>query len=187
MRLVTCFALLLVSQLAYTQQDSVIYLKELRIEALAEKNFLPGSGMHILERDIREVYQNRHLGDVLQLQAPVYFRNYGNNMISGISVRNTGPQHTAVNWNGLSLNHFALGQSDFSLLPTILFDSVFLHAGGSSARYGSGAIGGTLQVSNQPLSYNTIRVNVEQGSFGKSAQAIKLNFVKRKFRSLLQV
>jgi vitamin B12 transporter len=169
------------------QQDSVIYLKELRIEALAEKNFLPGSGMHILEREIHEVYQNRHLGDVLQLQAPVYFRNYGNNMISGISVRSTGPQHTAVNWNGLSLNHFALGQSDFSLLPAILFDSVFLHAGGSSSRYGSGAIGGTLQLSNQQLPYNSIKVNVEQGSFGKSAQGIKLNFANRKFRSLLQL
>jgi len=171
----------------FGQSDSVIYLKELRVEALAEKNFLPGSGMHIHERGLHEIYQNKHVGDVLQLQAPVYFRNYGSNMISGIIVRSTGPQHTTVNWNGLSLNHFALGQSDFSLLPTILFDSIFLHAGGSSARYGSGAIGGSLQLTNQPYSYNSIKLNVEQGSFGKSAQGIKLNFAKRNFRSLFQL
>ncbi|MFO0506741.1 MAG: TonB-dependent receptor [Chryseotalea sp.] len=187
MRLVTCFALWLLNHFVFGQSDSVIYLKELRVEALAEKNFLPGSGMHILERGLHVVYQNKHVGDVLQLQAPVYFRNYGSNMISGITVRSTGPQHTTVTWNGLSLNHFALGQSDFSLLPAILFDSVFLHAGGSSARYGSGAIGGSLQLANQPLPYNSVKVNVEQGSFGKSAQSIKLNFAKRKFRSLLQV
>jgi len=41
-------------------------------------------------------------------------------------------------------NSFSLGQADFSILPATAFDQVKIHEGAGSARFGSGAFGGTV-------------------------------------------
>ena len=74
-------------------------------------------------------------------------------MMSGISMRGSSPQQVAVRWNGININSFSLGQADFSILPAVAFDEVKVHAGGGSALFGSGAIGGSvlLSSSGQPI------------------------------------
>ncbi|HZX72945.1 MAG TPA: Plug domain-containing protein, partial [Cyclobacteriaceae bacterium] len=92
-------------------------LKEVTIYGLPEEKYLAGSSIEKVDSSLQKTYSSNHLGEVLSYQLPIYFRNYGNGMISGISMRGTTPQHTAVLWNGININSFSLGQADFSILP----------------------------------------------------------------------
>ncbi|MFM9837938.1 MAG: TonB-dependent receptor domain-containing protein, partial [Cyclobacteriaceae bacterium] len=63
---------------------------------------------------------------------------------------------------------FSLGQADFSILPAAAFDEVKVHVGAGSARFGSGAIGGTVLLNSDAHSTtNSIKFSQEVGSFGR--------------------
>jgi vitamin B12 transporter len=149
------------------EKDSTI-LKEVVVFGLPEERYLAGSELIRIDSSLLTRESSRHLGDVLSFQLPLYFRNYGNGMLSSISMRGTSPQHTSVLWNGISINSFSLGQADFSILPAAAFDEVKVHAGAGSARFGSGAIGGTILL-NTGVSQtsNSIKISQEVGSFGR--------------------
>lgn len=154
---VSCFA-----QQAATVLDSV------EVYGIPDERFLAGASYTTVDSALLRQQRSRHLGDVLATQLPVYFRNYGQGMISGISLRGTAPQHTAVLWNGININSFSLGQADFSILPATAFGSVKVHAGGSSARFGSGALGGAVVLTSpEAPSGEIFHVTQEVGSFGQ--------------------
>ena len=132
---------------AKAQSDSVV-LKSVTVYGLPDEKYLAGGQFYALDSALRSQQESRHLGEILAFQFPVYFRNYGNGMLSGISMRGTSPSHVAVRWNGININSFSLGQADFSILPAIAFDDVKVHAGGGSARFGSGAFGGSVLLSS---------------------------------------
>jgi len=161
------FLLLSCAHLVYAQQDSIV-LKPVTVYGLPDQKYLAGSAVIDIDSSLQKNYSSNHLGEVLSIQFPVYFRNYGNGMLSGISMRGTSPQHTAVLWNGININSFSLGQADFSILPMAAFDEVKVHPGGGSARFGSGAFGGTVllnsSVSAKP---GLISFRQEIGSFGR--------------------
>ncbi|GHM99416.1 TonB-dependent receptor [Cytophagales bacterium WSM2-2] len=98
-------------------------------------------------------------------------------MISSISLRGTSPQHTAVLWNGININSFSLGQADFSILPAVAFNDVKVHAGAGSARFGSGAFGGTVLLNSysnhSPLA---ISLTQEAGSYGRYFSSVKISW-----------
>lgn len=161
--------LLLLLKLALTvkaQRDSIL-LKPVSVYGIAEEKYLAGSVIQNLDSSIQSIYRGNHLGEILSFQFPIYFRNYGNGMASGISMRGTAPHHTAVLWNGININSFSLGQADFSLLPATAFKEIKVHTGGGSARFGSGAFGGAILLNtgsdDQPLVY----LRQEAGSFGR--------------------
>lgn len=157
------------------QSDSIM-LKPVTVYGLTDKDYLVGSTVHTIDTVLSEQYASRHLGEILSFQLPIYFRNYGNGMISGISMRGTAPQHVAVRWNGININSFSLGQADFSLLPAVAFDDIQVHEGGGSSRFGSGAMGGTLLLSTMKPSSTILSVNQEIGSFGRFFTSIKGNY-----------
>ena len=125
------------------RKDSVI-LKQVTVYGLPDEKYLTGSSLILLDSSLKSHDRSRNLSEILSLQLPIYFRTYGNGMLSSISMRGTSPNHTSVLWNGININSFSLGQADFSILPAIAFDEVKIHEGAGSARFGSGAIGGTV-------------------------------------------
>lgn len=149
------------------EQDSTV-LEEVIVFGLPEEHYLAGSELIRVDSSLLTREKSRHLGELLSMQLPIYFRNYGNGMLSSITMRGTSPQHTSVLWNGISINSFSLGQADFSVLSAAAFDEVKVHAGAGSARFGSGAIGGTVLLnSDASQTTNSIRVSQEVGSFGR--------------------
>ncbi len=88
--------------------------------------------------------QSKSLAYYLQEQANAFIKQSGNGMFAGISLRGTAASHTAVSWNGIVINPLTMGQVDFSQLPLFFFDKLAVHAGGESALYGNGAIGGSV-------------------------------------------
>jgi vitamin B12 transporter len=156
------------ASISWAQEKDTIMLKEVTIFGLPEERFLAGSELIRMDSSLMTRESSRHLGEVLSLQLPIYFRNYGNGMLSSISMRGTSPQHTSVLWNGISINSFSLGQADFSILPAAAFDEVKVHVGAGSARFGSGAIGGTVLLNTDAHSTtNSIKFSQEVGSFGR--------------------
>ncbi len=181
LRSVIIFAVLLSAFVARAQRDSVV-LKVVTVYGLPEEKYLSGSRMVLLDSGLQAKQESRHLGELLAFQLPLYFRNYGNGMLSGISMRGTSPSHTAVLWNGININSFSLGQADFSILPAVAFDRVQVHVGGGSARFGSGAFGGSILLSSaHRSSAPVVSVSQEAGSFGRYFTSLKTSFEAGRF------
>jgi len=166
LRLIMCCTLVLCATRLLAQSDTTV-LTEVVIRGVADKQFLAGSTIRQLDSTLKEINNSRHLGEVLSFQFPIYFRNYGSGMLSSVSMRGTSAQHTAVLWNGVNISSFSLGQADFSMLPSSAFDSINVHAGGGSARFGSGAFGGTVLLSSGSSKKKSLSFTQELASFGR--------------------
>jgi len=182
LRLGICLLILCCARTLYAQRDSLL-LKEVTIYGLPEEKYLSGSSIEKIDSSLQKAYSSNHLGEVLSYQFPIYFRNYGSGMISGISMRGTAPQHTAVLWNGININSFSLGQADFSILPMTAFDEIKVHEGGGSARFGSGAFGGTVLLNSSSQQPNVLAMKQEIGSFGRFFSSVKASFKSNKLSS----
>jgi vitamin B12 transporter len=179
LRLGICFLMIAAVPEVFGQQDPVL-LKSVTIYGLTDSLFLTGSTVESLDARLKLQQNSQHLGEILSFQFPIYFRNYGSGMISGISMRGTSPQHVAVRWNGININSFSLGQADFSLLPAAAFDDIKVHQGGGSARFGSGAIGGTILLNSAHDQSDVLAVTQEAGSFGRYFTSVRGNYKIRK-------
>ncbi len=178
-----CFLLLAVALqlshfvIAQTPADTVLQLEEVVIYDIPEQKFATGS--KIIRFDSAEMaqQQSRSLSDLLIRKTPVYFREYGAGMLSSVSFRGTSAGHTAVLWNGLNMNQPNLGQTDFSLIPLFATENIAVQFGGSSALYGSDAIGGSIYLSSTPQWQEQLLVKVQQeaGSFGRNFSGISVS------------
>ena len=57
----------------------------------------------------------QNLAQVIEDQAPVYFIQYGApGQLSSINLRGLGASRTSLRWQGMEINSFTLGQTDFS-------------------------------------------------------------------------
>lgn len=88
------------------------------------------------------------LTDVLRFNSHIYFKENGYGMVSSPSFRGTNAAQTAVVWNGININSQLNGQVDFNTINTSNYNSVEIRSGGGSVQYGSGAIGGSVHLSN---------------------------------------
>jgi iron complex outermembrane receptor protein len=158
--------------LAVRSQDiaDTVHLEDLVIHGKAMEKY--AVGYKIIRLDSMELGSGeyRNLSQLLGRKIPLFFKSYGNGMISTISFRGTGPSHTAVFWNGLPLNQASVGQADFSLLPVIAADKAILQFGPASPMAGSGAIGGSILLSTLPAWHQEFLLGVSQDftDFGQS-------------------
>lgn len=93
------------------------------------------------------------LGEVLKNNSLIYFKEYGRGMLSTVSFRGTTASQTAVLWNGININSPLNGSVDFNTISAVGLQSIEIKPGGGSVLYGSGAIGGSVQLNNS-LVYN---------------------------------
>ncbi len=148
-------------------QDTLV-LEEINVYGASVSKYLAGS-------KVEKVGLNGStLNDAIAGSHAIYFKNYGNGQLSTISFRGTSASHTSVLWNGIPVNSPTLGQTDFSLWPSFLLDEVSVQYGNAGARYGSGAIGGTVLLeSAQPELTNQIALEQQVGSFGHFLTGVK--------------
>ncbi|SDJ95988.1 iron complex outermembrane recepter protein [Catalinimonas alkaloidigena] len=143
-------------------------LPEVTVEAPRLEAFSAGHKVVALTEGVREATAAQSMADLLAQQSSVFVKNYGPGQLASLSVRGTGASHTAVLWNGFPLNSPMLGQLDLSLVPVALTDEVDLQYGGGGALFGSGALGGSLHLRNQPHFGRGVSVGTRTtlGSFG---------------------
>ncbi len=117
----------------------------------------------------REISTNpgRMLGQDLE-SAGLVFKQYGNTGISTVTLRGADAAQTQVLWNGLPMTNPMLGIFDFNLVNSFGLDLLRVTEGGNSAAFGSGSVGGTVEMGQQlPARPGSgFRLMQEAGSFG---------------------
>lgn len=125
-----------------------IELDEVVIRGNAIEKYAAGSRIEAIDK--RRISGGSHttLEDLLSRNTAIYMKEYGNGMISSVSMRGTGSSHTAVLWNGININSLTAGSLDFALVPLAAIESVEIQYGSASSLYGSDAIGGAIHLTS---------------------------------------
>jgi iron complex outermembrane receptor protein len=162
---------------AQVSLDSIQYLDEVILSDVKLKRFANGYKVRTLSDSI--LSKNRtSLTDVLRFNSNIYFKENGYGMVSSPSFRGTNASQTAVIWNGININSPLNGQLDFNTMVTSNFNSLTIRSGGGSVQYGSGAIGGSIHLSND-LKFGTPfehQIQLGYGSFNSKALQYKSTY-----------
>lgn len=129
--------------------------------------------------DAEDLQRNSaNLSDALRFQSPIYIKENGRGGVSSPSFRGTTAQQTAFVWNGINVNSITLGQGDINNLSFQSADQIDITSGGGSVRYGSGAIGGTVNLNNQLKFNQGLKGNffTEFSSFNTLATSLKTSY-----------
>ncbi|WP_296618554.1 TonB-dependent receptor [Marivirga sp.] len=170
MRLGVVFLLLWFTNELWAQnhQDSIPVLEEVSVQGNFEKQFLPGNNIILPKAKTLDFYNGDNISEILKQNSSIYFKEYGNGMLTTISFRGTNASQTAVLWDNFNINSFTLGQTDFSLLPSQAISEISIIPGSGSSMGGSGAFGGAVLLEN-PLHFksgNKLSLGQQIGSFG---------------------
>src|SRR5690606_17381308 len=164
-------------------------LQEIAVYASSLEKYAVGQQIETFESASIENFAGRSLGDFLQQNTGLYVRQYGEGMVSSLTMRGASAGHTAVFWNGLPLNSPSLGQSDFSLLPVEAIGKFAVHYGSSGALYGSDAIGGSVHMYSD-LKFNQghqFQVKQGFGSYGRINSRLSYGFSNKKWASRTKI
>lgn len=175
----------IITMQVHTQEpvsDSVRILSEVVVSARRIERFSAGLQVRSLEKKTFENYPSSLLSDFLSRQHTHFIKTYGTGGLSTISMRGTASQHTAIYWNGFSINPPNIYMADLSMLPLFLFNRVDLVSGGSSTLFGNGSIGGSIHLNSQNGHRgNKLRVALSVGQFRDRLIAVKSDYKVRKF------
>jgi iron complex outermembrane receptor protein len=89
------------------------------------------------------------LSQILTENLPVFTRATGVNGPVTLSIRGASAAQSMVLWEDIPLQNPAIGLTDLSLLQSGLFQNITLVPGGTPALWGSGNVGGVLQLRNE--------------------------------------
>lgn len=148
----TAFALLFFCNLGFAQSkltDSVYVIKQFELKSDKAQFYKKASKNQNIDSTTANL-QHLSLAEIISRKTPVFIKNYGQGALATMSFRGTSANQTAIIWNGFNLQSAMNGTADLSLIPAFLLDNVTVNYGGESALYGSGAIGGVIQLHSQP-------------------------------------
>ena len=165
--------------------DSTIELSQVEIIAtrILEKQSKTHSTQTISSSIINS-YSTKTLNNLLSKNTNITINQYGASGLSSVSMRGGNANHTAILWNGFNLQDPLNGEFNLSLSTINIIDEIEVNYGGNSALFGSGAVGGTIQLNNKENFNSKLRVGIEQsiGSFGKQNSLFNISFgTKRLF------
>src|SRR4030095_15765787 len=171
-------------------RDSVLTY-EILVESnrLKMTNILAPNKIQVLNENVINSLNGSSLSDALELGDALFIKDYGfNSGIKTIALNSTQSEHSLVLIDGIRLNSRQNAQTDLSLYDLDNVARVEISNGGSSALYGSEAIGGVVNIitidhnSSKPLG---ITAKSDLGSYGfrrfygKLSQQFKINHGKK--------
>ncbi len=146
----------------FSQNNSVNKLEEIVLKGNFSPSLNSGYTIEVIKDSVlKNNFQS--LGNLLQDQANLYFKQNGNGMVSSISLRGTNASQTGVFWNGIAINSSLNGQIDFNTLSANSFDEIEIRRGGGSVLLGSGAIGGAINLSDRVIFEKKQSANLHMG------------------------
>lgn len=171
------------------QTKDTIALNEVIITSTKAEKFTAGKKIQRPDSLTQQNFINSNLSDLMTFNSSAFMKNYGPGNISTSSLRGGNASQTAVLWNGFNIQNPMLGQNDFSQIPNFIFDDIGIEYGGSAALWGSGAIGGNIQLNNKPK-FNrgfTTLLNVGVGSYKTTKINAAIQYSNQKFSSTTKV
>ncbi|MBC6401530.1 MAG: TonB-dependent receptor [Ekhidna sp.] len=175
--LVAVWAVLKGTLFGQTDTLSVHYLEEVVVE---DKMYQAITGLDEVSIDpaILSNAEGSTFAELARRNGFQEFRAYGTSGLTLPSLRGTGSSHTALLWNGINLQSPLNGSADLSLLTINSTDQINIVKGGGTVQFGSGAIGGAIQVTDVS-DYEkglSILTSQEVGSFGNYYTKYGLQF-----------
>jgi iron complex outermembrane receptor protein len=171
----TIFFILICLPFVSFSQNDLLYLDTVAITAQPIK-----TTFRQIDSTLQSAYQMQNLGEILQQNAAIYIKTYGNGMLATPSLRGTTAAQTQVLWNGFSINSATLGQTDFSLVPIAAAEQIDIATGGDMI---APAIGGNVALRNTlPKTKGTqLQLSQEIASFGTFKTYLKANLTRQKW------
>lgn len=141
-----------------------------------------GTRVSTISARVLEGNQTKSLSELLSDNTMVYIKSLGQGALATSSFRGTSSSHTQVNWNGINITPSMSGNFDFSQVPVFFADNVTLYHGSSFLKNGSGALGGSINISNTPdwNSSTRLRAFAEYGAWNSMTFAAAVRSVKAK-------
>lgn len=181
------FFLLIVSP-AGAQNTYVLLRRQLDTVVVTEKyirknnDVSVGTRISSISPTVLEGNQTRSLSELLSNNSMVYIKSLGQGAMATSSFRGTSSTHTQVNWNGFNINPAMSSSFDFSQIPVFFIDNVTLYHGNSHLKNGTGGIGGSINIANQPDWNDTTRVRAfaEYGANDTYTGAASMRFLGKK-------
>jgi vitamin B12 transporter len=152
MKIVFTLLLFFAMSFAFSQnaeRHDTLFLKSLTVSESRSKLF--NKDLRVEKIDSLEHIFQQNLTSIIERKSNTFIKNYGPGSLATSSFRGGSAAHTAVIWNGFNIQSPMNGTTDFSLIPAGMIDEVSVQHGGSSATWGSGAIGGAIIMDNHPL------------------------------------
>jgi outer membrane cobalamin receptor len=170
----------------FSFQKDTLKINEVIISHKQISSEQPGFKFFNIDSAILKDHSLYSLAEVLNETTPLFIKNYGSGGTATSSFRGTSAGHTQVTWNGININDPMLGQSDFSLLPSGMVDNVMISFGGASMDLGTGAIGGIINLGNEPSWNKKLDIDATTGfgSFGRYSGLIKVSTGSNLFQSV---
>lgn len=163
--------------------SDTIKIKEVVISAERIRQYAIGNKIESIDSLVLKQSIANSLSEILSSQAQIQINSYGKGAQSSASFRGTGSAHTAVLWNGFNLQDVLNGSVDFSQIPGIFMDDISIQYGGCSALYGSGAIGGVINLDNKLLFDQGLSASVTTsfGSYLNYFQGVEFRISNSKY------
>lgn len=184
------FCTLLAGRSACAQQlaDSIL-LRDVVVTASPRSDL--ASGLKVQEVDSATLarFRSADLATLLAQESPIFIKSYGQGSLATTSFRGGSANHTAILWNGFNLGSPMTGQIDLALIPVGLADQVRIQYGGAGALWGSGAVGGTVQLNSRPGFGRglTVEAGTAFGSFGDRRQQVHVALGKQRWASSIRL
>jgi iron complex outermembrane receptor protein len=157
--------------------DTIIELDPVTITASRVHVFAVGQVLQAADSLDAEESPGASAGDVISGMTSVHLRNYGAGTLTTASVRGTSANHTGLTWNGLRISPPNIGYVDLSTVRADFFENISLLLGGASPMFGSGSLGGSIHLTNQPVfgeGETAAKLGGSYGSFGHTDLRFRL-------------
>ena len=164
-------------------KDSVRQLSVVEVSSSRLSAFSSGNKSETFDSTLLNRYSTGNLADLLANESQIFIKSYGLGSLATTSFRGAGADQTAVLWNGFNLQSPMNGMLDLGLVPINFVDEVKLQYGGAGALWGSGAIGGTINLNNTARFDRGISVSATSsfGSFSDAQQQASVEISKKRF------
>lgn len=158
----------LLPALGLSQTDTLLKLPTVEVAGDRPRTQTVGGHTQSWTKTTLHPQLHTNLGEWLSEAGGLFVKSSGNGGIATTSIRGGSAAHTTVLWNGLPIQSPMLGQLDFSLFPLAFIDGIALHYGGNSAAWGSGAVGGVVDLESRLPTDSTRSLSWRStlGSFG---------------------
>lgn len=157
----------------YSQGIDSIVTGEIVVESnrIRMTNSTAPNKIQVMDGEFISSLNGTSLPDALKLSDAVYVKDYGfNSGTKTISLNATQSEHTLILLNGIRLNSSQNAQVDLSLYDLDNIERIEISKGGSSALYGSEAIGGVINIitkTNVPAAPFGFTLKAGLGSYGQ--------------------
>jgi len=148
--------------------EPVFSLEEVVVTATRTEMRVLDAPVHISIITSEEINRSvaKNLADLLSDQVGLVIRDYGAiGELKSVSIRGSSSEGVLILLDGVRLNDSRQGSLDLSLIPLENIERIEMVRGGTSALYGSDAVGGVINIITKKKADGIIRVKLENGSY----------------------